>query len=115
MEIQKAQDFAQDFVELQLGDNGWVFMWDLSLEHFGTTQFERKIVTLSKVFTAINNEYAVLDTLRHEVAHAKNNCPHNDPHDDCWRDIFISIGGTGKRHIDRNFINVPVLVDNPLH
>jgi len=49
---------------------GWRFSFDRAKKRFGSCRHHEKRITLSRPLTEIGSEADVLDTIRHEVAHA---------------------------------------------
>ena len=52
------------------GLDGWTFQWDRAKKRFGQCCHDTRTISLSRVLTELNDEADVLDTIRHEVAHA---------------------------------------------
>lgn len=79
-------------------------MFDGRTNRLGSTQFERRIITLSKPVVELNDEAQILDALRHEVAHAKTGIR---DHDETWARACREIGGTARPYIDRKEVKLP--------
>lgn len=98
MNTQKAKTYAQEMVRIYLGDD-WTFMYDLRIDRFGSTQFERKIISLSNPFVLMNRPAYVREALLHEIAHAMTGAESRD-HGEGWYFTNLKIGGSGEPHIN---------------
>lgn len=72
MDLQSAETLA-----LKLMDEfgllpTWQFRWDKAKKRFGRCNYQKKIISLSRHLTKINPQTQVEDTIRHEIAHAKD-------------------------------------------
>jgi SprT protein len=97
MNTVRAKKYAQRMVEIYL-DDSWAFKWDLKVNHFGSCQFEKKIITLSNPFTLMNKPEYVHEALMHELAHAITGIRE---HNREWTKTNLRIGGTGNPYINR--------------
>ncbi len=52
------------------GLDGWSFTFDRALRRVGACFYRERRISLSRVFVEMNDDPVVLDTIRHEVAHA---------------------------------------------
>ena len=62
----------------------------------GQCNYTTKEVKISRHHIAVNDEDVVLETIRHEVAHAL--CP-GQGHNDVWRRTLLKLGGTGAQYV----------------
>lgn len=76
-------------------ETGWTFRWDDARRRFGCCRYDRKRITLSRHLTALNSRDEVVNTIRHEVAHAI--CGKEAGHGPVWRKVCIALGGDGRR------------------
>jgi hypothetical protein len=76
------------------GLSDWAFRFDHARRRFGSCQRQRKLITLSRPLTFLNNEDQVRDTLLHEIAHALTP---GEGHSDRWRAKCVEIGAKPKR------------------
>ena len=74
---------------------GWRFKFDNAKMRLGQTAYRAQIISLSAPLVAVNDEATILDTIRHEIAHALVGPSHG--HDAVWRSKARSIGGLGVR------------------
>ena len=80
----------------QLG--GWVFRLDRSRSRFGCCDSRRHVISLSKALTLLNPAKEVLDTIRHEIAHALVGPEHG--HDRIWKRMCMVVGARPSRCYD---------------
>lgn len=84
---------------------GWRLKFDNAKMRFGKTTYSRKVISLSAPLVALNDEDTILDTIRHEIAHALVGYGHG--HDSVWRSTARAIGGSGKRQKAANTVETP--------
>lgn len=77
------------------GGGGWTFRFDDTRRRFGCCRYDRKEITLSRHLVQLNGEREVLNTIRHEVAHAI--CGKEAGHGPVWSKVCVALGGDGKR------------------
>lgn len=87
-----------------LDRQGWRFQYDNAKKRFGTCNYRKKAITLSRPLTMLNNEEHVRDTILHEIAHAL--CPRHG-HDWVWRSKAIEIGCNGMRCFSSDEVVLP--------
>ena len=76
----------------------WRFGFDRSVRRFGRCSFGKNLITISKPLTRLNEESHVLDTIRHEIAHAL--AGPGQGHNEIWRKKAIELGCNGERCYD---------------
>ena len=87
-----------------LADAGWSFAFDHARRRFGRCNYTRKLITLSRPLTLLNNLDEVRDTLLHEIAHA---LAPGDGHGAKWRRVCVQIGARPKRCYDDTTVVSP--------
>lgn len=71
---------------------GWSIEVNNSKRTLGSTDYDNKIITISKVCYYLDGE--LIDTILHEIAHVIAGYEAN--HNSLWRDIALNIGCSGK-------------------
>ena len=100
MELRQANKLAIELMEQHgLLDKGWHFAFDRANRRFGSCQYHRKRITLSKPLTELNSEQEIRNTILHEIAHAL--CP-REGHNQIWKMKAIEIGCDGERCYSSN-------------
>ena len=95
MELKQASKLAIELIDKHgLLNRGWHFAFDRANRRFGSCQYYRKRITLSKFLTELNSEQEVRNTILHEIAHALTPGQH---HNHIWRAKAKEIGCTGDR------------------
>lgn len=97
MEIQKALATALVVLQ-QYGLNDWTVRASREKNTAGRCYFSRKQITLSKHWTEVLTEEEVMETIIHEVAHAR--AGYNAGHGSEWKKIYIQMGGNGEVYIN---------------
>jgi predicted SprT family Zn-dependent metalloprotease len=77
-----------------LVEKGWRVEITKHKTIFGQCDFSRRIIMLSAPLVLVNEVEVVLDTIRHEIAHALVG-PFNN-HNIIWKRKCLEIGGNGK-------------------
>lgn len=96
MELQKARLLALSHMkEHELLKKGWRFNFDNGKRRFGYCNYVKKIISLSKYLTKLNDLYEVEDTIKHEVAHAL--AGRGTGHGRVWRAHALAIGCSANR------------------
>ena len=75
--------------------NGWKLKFDESRSHLGLCKYSEKTIYLSILYTEINDNKVIRNTILHEIAHALAGS--RNGHNRIWRTIAKSIGCTGER------------------
>ena len=76
-------------------DHGWSFEYDNAKRRFGVCMYGSKVIGLSKLLVAANDETQVRDTILHEIAHALVGVGHG--HDKVWKKMCVKIGAKPER------------------
>lgn len=82
-----------------LSDLGWTFEFHTKKRSNGTCWGSKKKIYLSS-WVVENSDREMsgwINTMVHEIAHAINHIKGGRGHDNQWRDIFLSFGGSGER------------------
>jgi predicted SprT family Zn-dependent metalloprotease len=69
MSAPTVRSLAENALE-EHGLTNWSFSWDRALQRAGACFYRARRISLSRHFVERNDEATVLDTIRHEVAHA---------------------------------------------
>lgn len=85
----------------------WTFRFDNAVRRFGCCRHGKKVISLSRTLSEINDWETVKLTVLHEIAHALVGVGHG--HDWVWQKKCIEIGGDGKRCYDSAKVNTPTL------
>lgn len=93
MELATAYRETRDLMDEQ-GLLDWEFGWSRGTSTFGTCNFNQKLIRLSKPLVLLNSEAHVLDTIRHEVAHAL--AGRGAGHGPEWKVIAARLGARPK-------------------
>jgi predicted SprT family Zn-dependent metalloprotease len=89
----EAKDLAIELMR-EHGLTGWSFALDHAFRRFGSCDFRRKRITLSRKLVALSDEAQVRNTILHEIAHALTP---GQAHNEIWRAKSLEIGSDGKR------------------
>ena len=104
MKLSTAELKAKELIkQYKLSD--YKFMFDDAVSRFGYCSQTKKIISLSKTLTELNNEQAVIDTILHEIAHALT--PHQN-HNEVWQRVAKAIGSSGERCYDDKLTETPL-------
>lgn len=88
--LELANSIKKKFHEL----NNWDITFNNRKKSFGCCSYGDREIQLSKYLIGYMSEYAIKNTIIHEIAHALTP---NHGHDYVWRRKFIELGGNGKR------------------
>lgn len=87
---------------------GWAFRWDNARKRFGRCSFTAKEISLSRHLTKMNHRHHVEDTIRHEIAHAKDaeerGRSDHSPH---WKKWAIKCGAKPSRCYSGSDVKTP--------
>jgi predicted SprT family Zn-dependent metalloprotease len=72
MDLQTAERLALTLMDEFGLLPAWQFRWDHAKKRFGRCNYQKKVISLSRHLTKINPQVHVEDTIRHEIAHAKD-------------------------------------------
>ncbi len=93
MNLDDAQQKAEKLLAIHnLSD--WTFGFDRAKTRLGCCWYGKKMITLSRPLTEINDEEVVTQTILHEIAHVL--AGHENKHNRIWKETLIRIGGNGK-------------------
>jgi predicted SprT family Zn-dependent metalloprotease len=105
MDIKEAFDLAMSHMTTHnLFDMGYSFEFDNAKRRFGCCNYRRKVISLSKHLTVMNDFIEVNDVILHEIAHALTKGHH---HDAVWKAKAIEIGADGNRCYDSARVKAP--------
>lgn len=104
MELRTAASWARQEMDKH-GLTDWRFVWDDAQSRFGACHWYRKEISLSKALVKMNSEDEVLDTIRHEVAHAI--AGHEAGHDWKWRQACALTGARPERTYSQKKVATP--------
>lgn len=94
MDLHKAQYLTRTLMQQYgLVDAGWTFEYSKRTTNLGHCSYQHKIIYLSISWTYTGDEVRVLNTIRHEIAHALVGSGHS--HDNVWRRKALELGCTG--------------------
>lgn len=90
------------------GLRDWRFAFNNSRTAFGYCCGEDKLISLSNILTFFEtNDECVIDTIKHEIAHALDYKIRGfSKHDKTWKKLAIDIGCNGKRCGEENGIKL---------
>lgn len=72
MNLVDAKRLAEELLEFWgLADEGWTFAFDHAKRRFGQCSYTRRVISLSRHLTELNDRCQVEDTILHEIAHAR--------------------------------------------
>ncbi|WP_250008313.1 SprT-like domain-containing protein [Actinoplanes sp. M2I2] len=94
MEVTDARELAAGLMD-QHGLTGWRLVFDNARTRAGVCHFDRRVIGLSRVLTALHSPEQVTDTILHEIAHALTGPGHG--HDRVWRATARRIGCSATR------------------
>ena len=69
---------------------GWKFVWSRAKRLFGYCSYRNRVIKLSAPLTLLNPESRVLNTIRHEIAHAI--AGHGAGHGHDWKRQAVIVG-----------------------
>lgn len=109
MNTQDAKALAYaEMKKWELLQRGWKFKWSYGFRVFGYCSSKRKEIALSMRLTKINDEAEVLDTIRHEIAHALDYIHHGKMgHGPTWRAWCLKTGANPKRTYSAEEVQQP--------
>ena len=94
VDLRDAYAMAEYLLEVH-GLDEWEVVYDGAKRRAGICRFAERQLGLSAPLTAVHSEADVRDTILHEIAHALVGPRHG--HDERWRRVARSIGGSGER------------------
>ena len=102
MDIHEARKLAEQLIREQ-GPPGWRFNFDRARRRFGCCWTTRKLITLSRPLTELNDEAEVRDTILHEIAHALVPGGHTP----AWRRMCEKLGAVPRRCYAGDAVKLP--------
>lgn len=102
MELQKAKQIAIELIEEHCPE--YTFAWSNGKVIFGNCDYHKKKISISKTLTLLNSENVVIDTIKHEIAHALNK---GYGHNNKWRLTCIQLGCNPSRCYSGNEVINP--------
>jgi predicted SprT family Zn-dependent metalloprotease len=84
--------------------DGWKFKFNRARLSFGVCSYRTRTIKLSAPLTELNQDDQVLNTIRHEIAHALTPGDHHGP---AWKQKAIELGCNGERVIQQFEIKLP--------
>jgi len=103
MDLAKAQLLAYQLLK-QHGLGDWHFRFDHAKRRFGSCWTSRKLITLSRPLTILNQEANVRETLLHEIAHALTP---GDGHGARWKQVCRAVGAKPVRCFTEAEVHLP--------
>lgn len=109
MELAKAESLCKDLMRKH-GVGHFAFEWMRSGRTFGRCRYlgnggNGGIILLSRTLVALNNEEHVLDTILHEIAHAKVGPGH--AHGPIWKRMARLLGAHPERSFGKDVVAPP--------
>ena len=84
----------KELIKWELDDKGWSFAFNQAQTFAGQCRPKGKTIEISKPIAEVSTEEFILDTIRHEIAHALAGC-HNQ-HNHVWKTWARKVGATPK-------------------
>ena len=95
MDLYRAESLANAEIKLWLVYDTWTFKWNNRKRSFGVCDHASKTIQLSKFLTESQPIAEVLDTIKHEIAHALAGSGHG--HNHVWKRYCKVVGCNGLR------------------
>ncbi len=103
MDLVAAEHLALELLEKH-GLHAWKFRFDYAKRRFGSCDYRKRTITLSKHLTLLNPKSEVKDTLLHEIAHALTP---GDNHGPKWQAKCLELGARPMRCYETEEVNSP--------
>ncbi len=103
MKLAEAQKLALALMKTH-GLADWHFSFDRAKRRFGSCQYQRKLITLSRYLTLLNPEAQVRETILHEIAHA---LVPKAGHGKKWQEKCLELGIRPERCYSSSEVNQP--------
>lgn len=101
----KQTELLTNHLMAEHGLDGWTFVYNKRKVAFGVCKYVLRRIELSTKLVELNDFKNVLDTILHEIAHAK--LGRGVGHGWEWRRMAKSIGCNGERCYSSNTVNTP--------
>lgn len=88
MDLHDAEVMARNLIWTY--NPGITFQWDRAKSRFGYYNYDKKLISLSYILTAIRPESEVRGTVMHEIAHSLT--PAGENHGPLWKAQMIEFG-----------------------
>ena len=94
--LRQIEQFAKETLQhYELADEGWSFRWDRARRRFGSCDYGKKQITLSRHLARLNTLAQCMDTVLHEVAHAI--AGQQAGHGPAWKKACKRVGAQPER------------------
>lgn len=103
MLVEDAIQLAEDFMSKYPSIRHWKFgIDDKANKRAGNCSYRNRRISLSLGFIVLNPRNLIIETILHEIAHARvhEEIGPNHHHDDVWRAMCVQIGYTPTRLIN---------------
>jgi len=105
MQLQDAKTLTLELMAAhELTANGWYFAWNNRRRAFGSCNYARKCISLSRPLVSVNELARVRNTILHEIAHALTPSAGHGP---IWRMKAIALGCDGETCCHASDITMP--------
>jgi predicted SprT family Zn-dependent metalloprotease len=101
MDLRKAEQLAKSLMA-QYGLTDWTFAWKKGVTYVGQCCYRTKQIKLSVAITKANEEHHIIDTIKHEIAHAL--VGRFIKHGFVWKEKAVEIGCTPSPTADSSLI-----------
>jgi predicted SprT family Zn-dependent metalloprotease len=110
MDVDAARALACKLIN-QHGLTDWQFQFDRARRRFGCCWAKRKLITLSRPLTELNDIADVTDTVLHEIAHALVPGGHTP----AWRRMCVALGAKPRRCFSSTMVRLPEIRNKHLY
>jgi predicted SprT family Zn-dependent metalloprotease len=108
MDLVEAEKLALTLMEEFELLPAWRFEWDNARKRFGRCSYNKKVISLSRHLAKINPRRNVEETIRHEIAHAKDAEERGlSDHSNHWKRWALRCGAKPVRCYSPSQINTP--------
>jgi predicted SprT family Zn-dependent metalloprotease len=99
-----AKRIAEELIAQHLPTQGYRFAFDRAKRRLGCCHYDKRLITLSRPLTLLNDEAQMRDTILHEIAHALT--PHAG-HGPMWQAAGRRIGARPQRAASHDEVEMP--------
>ncbi len=103
MDLKIAKELCLSEMEKAKVGKIWKFEWINKKHTFGYCSYARKTIALCIPYVLVNDEKTVLNTILHEIAHAK--C-HKHGHNKYWKTWCVKLGAIPERLVWKDYVPV---------